>query len=180
MPPEGMDRGEYLTVKFGNEARSDRVYGAIDAAGKSMGVNFRFDRIERIPSSIDSHRLVRYANRHGQAGEAVEALYQAYFFDGRDTGNRLALYDIGEELGFDTEALRRYYYSDEDCSDILDQNARAHRLGVSGVPAFIVDGQFSVSGAQEPQVLARLLDIAEERQRERDILAAGSLPVLSD
>ena len=70
------------------------------------------------------------------------------------------------ELGYDIEHLRAYLYSDEDVEDLGEQNARAHRLRISGVPAFIIDGQFSISGAQEPQVIGRLLEVAEERRRE--------------
>ncbi len=178
MPPDGMDREDYLIAKFGNRSRADRVYGAIAEAGQTVGIEFQFDRISRIPSSIDSHRLVQFANRRGLGSEAAEALYQAYFLEGQDTSSRLALYDIAESLGFDSNEVREYFYSDADVSEIRDQNSRAHRLGISGVPAFIIDGQFSVSGAQEPQVLGRLIDIAEERARE--LAAVDALPAMSD
>jgi len=178
MPPEGMDREDYLIAKFGNRSRADRVYGAIAEAGHTVGIDFRFDRITRVPSSIDSHRLVQFASRRGLGNEATEALYQAYFLEGQDTSSRLALYDIAERLGFDGIEVREYFYSDENVAEIRDQNSRAHRLGISGVPAFIIDGNFSVSGAQEPQVLNRLIDIAEERKRE--LSAVNVLPAMSD
>jgi predicted DsbA family dithiol-disulfide isomerase len=178
MPPDGLDREDYLIAKFGNRSRADRVCGAIAEAGQTVGIEFQFDRITRIPSSIDSHRLVQFANRRGLGSEAAEALYQAYFLEGQDTSSRLALYDIAETLGFDSNDVREYFYSDADVWEIRDQNSRAHRLGISGVPAFIIDGQFSVSGAQEPTVLGRLIDIAEERARE--LSAVDALPAMSD
>ena len=85
---------------------------------------------------------------------------------GRDIGNRSVLIEIGASIGFDDQSLRDYLYSDEDIADILEQNPRSHRLGISGVPAFIFEREFSISGAQDPNVLERMLNVAEEKQRE--------------
>jgi predicted DsbA family dithiol-disulfide isomerase len=173
IPPEGMERRAYLRAKFGGESRALRVYSAIARAGASAGIEFNFDEIDWTPNTIDSHRLVRFAQRYGRAVEAVELVFQSYFLDGRDIGKRSVLIDIGRQLGFEIDALRAYLYEASNIQNVLDHNARAHRLGISGVPAFIIDGQFSISGAQEPAVLRRLLDIARERRRE---LVAGGFP----
>lgn len=166
MPVEGLDHSTYLAAKFGGDARSQRVYSAIADAGRNSGIEFNFDAISRTPNSIDSHRLVRYADRTGYASQAVELLFQAYFLEGSDIGNRSVLVKIAEQLGFKAEAFREYLYGSSDLEDINQQNARAHRIGVSGVPAFIIDGQFSVSGAQEPMILQRVLDVAREKRLE--------------
>jgi predicted DsbA family dithiol-disulfide isomerase len=166
MPAEGTDFGNYMQNKFGGELRSQRLFAAIDQAGRSVGIEFDFAKVGRTPSTIDSHRLVRYAARDERASEMVETLYQNYFMEGRDIGNRSVLIDIGEKMGFDGADIREYLYSDEDIADIHEQNPRSHRLGISGVPAFIFERQFSISGAQEPNVLERMLNIAEEKQRE--------------
>ncbi len=175
MPPEGMDRQEYMVIKFGGESRSRRVNNAIIEAGKTVGIEFNFDHVGRMPSTVDSHRLVRFAAAAGYAGQMVEALYQAYFLEGRDIGHRSVLFDIAGQLDLDIEALRDYLYSGRDVDDINEQNARAHRLGISGVPAFIFDGEFAISGAQEPSVLLRMFDIAEEKRREW--MVEGTQPV---
>ena len=174
IPPEGMERRAYLRAKFGGESRAQRVYAAIARAGHSAGIEFNFDEIDWTPSTIDSHRVVRYAQRHGRATEAVELIYQSYFLEGRDIGKRSVLIDIGHQLDFDTDSLRAYLHEPTNIQGILDHNARAHRLGISGVPAFIVDGQFSISGAQEPMVIRRLLEVARERRRE---MYAEGLPL---
>lgn len=166
MPPDGMAYQEYLNVKFGGSARADRVYNTIKKTGQSVGIDFDFETLNRTPNTIDSHRIVRYATRHGRAGDMVEALFHSYFFRAIDIGNRSALISIAGNLGLDEEQARAYLYSDEDIHDIQNQNARAHRLGISGVPAFIVDNNYSIAGAQEPMVLARLIDVAEEKERE--------------
>ena len=166
MPPEGMSHHEYLNAKFGGSARADRVYNTIEKTGQSVGIDFDFNELNRTPNTVDSHRLVRFATRHGRDGDMVETLFRRYFFSGVDIGNRSSLIKIAGELGLGEEDARSYLYSDEDIHDIQNQNARAHRLGISGVPAFIVDGNYSIAGAQEPMVLARLIDVAEEKERE--------------
>ena len=166
MPPEGMDEREYTRAKFGGEARTKRVYAAIRQTGEASGIEFRLERIDWVPNTLDSHRVIRYAERDGLAGAAVEAMYQGYFIEGRDIGMRSTLLDIGDAIGLDRDGLSGYLASDEDRADVLEQNIRAHRLGISGVPAFIVDGQFSLSGAQDPQVIHRLLEVAREKRGE--------------
>lgn len=166
MPAEGMDEREYTRTKFGGEARARRVQSAITRKGQTAGIDFRLDRINWVPNTIDSHRLIRYAERDGRGAAAVEAIFQSYFLEGRDIGIHAALLDIGEAVGLERAGLSKYLKSGEDRADVLEQNIRAHRLGISGVPAFIVDGQFSLSGAQDPQVIHRLLEIAREKRGE--------------
>ena len=166
IPPEGMERRAYLRAKFGGESRAQRVYSAIARAGASAGIDFNFDDIDWTPNSIESHRLVRYAQQFGKGAEIVERIFQSYFLEGRDIGKRSVLIDVADQVGLETDKARAYLQDAASVQSILDHNARAHRLGISGVPAFIVDGQFSISGAQEPAVIGRLLDVARERKRE--------------
>ena len=175
LPPEGIDRQTYLKATFGNKTKSNRIFESINEAGKPLGINFQFGNIKRLPNTINSHRFVRFAGQQGRASDAVEALFQAYFSRGMDTGNRTVLYELAEELGFEKAGLRNYFHSNEDLEDIRDQNARAHQLGINGIPAFVIDGEFSISGAQEPQVLSRLLEVGEKRQR--DLFASGTQPL---
>lgn len=160
MPPEGIDRSAYLLRKFGSEARIRRIYGAIEEAGQSVEIEFAFDRIGRTPNSVNSHRLVRFAERQGLANEAVEAAFVAYFEEGRNIGDANVLAGIGKEIGLDAPRLRTYLESDEDVQFVYQENADAHRLGVSGVPSFVFNGHMILSGAHEPSVLVRMLDAA--------------------
>ncbi len=160
MPPEGIDRTAYLVKKFGSEARVSRIYGAIGEAGQSVEIDFAFDRIGRTPNSVDSHRLLRFANKQGLVDEFVETLFVEFFIHGRDIGDIGVLADIGAANGLDAGELKAYLESDEDIRLIYDENVRAHRLGINGVPSFAFNDKFVISGAQEPQVLARMLDAA--------------------
>jgi len=161
LPPDGVDRTAYLVKKFGSETRVRRIYGAIGEAGQSVEIDFAFDRIQKTPNSIDSHRLVKYVARHGGAADAVvEALFVAYFVHGLDIGEEQVLLDIGDRHGLDRADLRAYLAGDMDLDTVTQDNARAHRLGVNGVPSFVFAGPMVISGAQEPQILARMLDAA--------------------
>ncbi len=162
IPADGIDRSTYLLRKFGSEARVGRVFGAIADVGQSVEIDFAFDRIVRTPNTVNAHRLVRFADIHGKADPAVEALFFNHFVVGRDIGEVRVLIDIGKELGLDTQALGPYLRSDAELALIYAENARAHRLGINGVPSFVLNKSFVVSGAQEPNVLMRMLEVARE------------------
>ncbi len=161
MPPDGIDRTAYLIKKFGSETRVRRVYGAIGEAGQSVEIDFAFDRIRRTPNSVASHRLIRHAARSIDVAPLVERLFEAYFIDGVDIGDTDILSDTGAQFGLDRDQVKRYLDSGADVAEIYEENARAHRLGINGVPAFAFEGNMVISGAQEPEVLVRVLDAAK-------------------
>ena len=160
MPPEGIDRTAYLVKKFGSESRVRRIYGAIGEAGQSVEIDFAFERIDKTPNSVDSHRLVRFAHERGLADEVAEALFVEFFINGRDIGDLRVLTEIGAANGLDAKEVEAYLNTDADVDTIHDENVRAHRLGINGVPSFAFNEKFVISGAQEPQVLVRMLDAA--------------------
>lgn len=160
MPAEGIDRTTYLVRKYGSETRVSRIFGAISEVGQSVEIDFAFDRIHRAPNTVNAHRLVRFAGARGQADSVVEALFVSYFVEARDVGKISVLVEIGAELGLGGQAVRNYLESDEDAALVYEENARAHRLGINGVPSFVLSGSFVISGAQEPKVLARMMDVA--------------------
>ncbi|MGE5475714.1 MAG: DsbA family oxidoreductase [Bacteroidales bacterium] len=168
IPPEGIDRRAYLERKFGGPARVQRVHSAVATAGESEGIEFAFDHIARTPNTMNSHRMIRFASGLGREAETVEALYRSYFCDGRDIGQLSELVDIGVSVGLPANRLEAYLKSDADIAAVLNDNARAHRLGVNGVPCLVLDGQYAVAGAQEPDVLLRLIDIAREAETEAE------------
>lgn len=160
IPPGGVSRAEFVARKFGGEDRARRLHNALTELGRSEGISFRFDLMGRVPSSITAHRLVRYAVREGLGEMMVEALFHAYFTDGADIGDpeRLAL--LAGRVGLDARAAYVFLRSVEEAEAVHTENLRAHRLGINGVPCFIIAGQQAIAGAQEPEVLERLLDVA--------------------
>ncbi len=160
MPRAGMARPEYVVRKFGGEDRAQRLYASVGEIGRLEGVLFRFDRIRRAPSSLDAHRLVRFAARYGRADAMVEALFSAHFTDGIDIGEAASLTLIAAACGLDPAAARAFLSSEQETEAIHADNLRSHRLGINGVPCFVVAGHHAIAGAQEPEVIERLLDVA--------------------
>jgi len=160
MPRSGMSRGDYVSRKFGGEERARRLYGSITEIGRAEGLNFRFDRIGSTPSSVNAHRLVRWAAGFGRADELVEALFAAHFTDGRDIGDIGVLGAIAASCGLRPAAARAFLDGIADVEHVHGDNLRAHRLGINGVPCFVVSGGHAIAGAQEPEVIERLLDVA--------------------
>ncbi|WP_203075656.1 DsbA family oxidoreductase [Falsiroseomonas ponticola] len=158
--PGGVPRQDYIVRKFGGEDRARRLHATIAELGRGEGLVFDFDRIRRIPPSLDAHRLVRLADRHGVAADAVDALFQAYFCEGQDIGDTAILASIGATLGMDEGATRRILAGPAEVEAVHADNLRAHRLGINGVPCFVVQGRHAIAGAQEPEVIERLLDVA--------------------
>ena len=160
MPRGGMARPDYVIRKFGGEDRARRLYASIAEIGRTEGIQFRFDRIRRTPSSVDAHRLVRFAARFGRADAMVEALFLAHFTDGLDIGDHVLLTAIAASCGLEIAPVRRFLTSIDEVDAVHADNLRAHRLGINGVPCFVISGRHAIAGAQEPEVIERLLDVA--------------------
>lgn len=162
MPEEGMDRREYVAEKFGGLERANNIHGGLVQAGREEGIEFNFSRIERTPNTVHSHRLVRYAALHGVQTPVISAIFDAYFLEGRDIGRTDILADIAGMAGLERDSTLDYLESDTDTETILAEDELARRLGVNGVPCFIVDRKYAVSGAQSPEVLVQVFDLANQ------------------
>jgi predicted DsbA family dithiol-disulfide isomerase len=166
MPEDGMERGAYLAAKFGGPEAAQRIYDTVGAAGLRTGVNFAFDRIRRTPNTVAAHRLIRFADRFGKQDATVEALFQAYFQDGRLIGDKTVLAEIAAEAGLDANATSDFLAGGEETEAVLAEDVYARQLGIGGVPCFIVDGRYALSGAQEPEAFLPLFDLVAAEQPE--------------
>lgn len=167
MPRSGMMRADYMIRKFGAEDRARRLYASIAELGAAEGIGFNFAAIRRTPSSVDAHRLVRYAGRFGAADVLVDRIFRAHFIDGADIGSHAVLARLAAEQGIDGETTQAFLSSGEGTEFVHAENLHAHRLGINGVPCFLIDGEHAIAGAQETEVLERLLDLASCTARER-------------
>jgi len=163
LPPEGMDRRAYLRAKFGGAAAAQRVYQRIEEAGRTDGVTFAFDRMQRTPNTVLAQRLLLYAEQHGLGDPMMRALFRALFEEGRDLGDPAELLELGAAVGLERETLEAFLASDERADEIVASHRWAERLGVQGVPVFLVDRAHIIAGAQPPEVLTGLLDLAAQR-----------------
>lgn len=162
MPRGGIDRKAYRIGKFGSWERSQELDARVDAAGRDEGIAFDFDRQSRTPNTLDAHRIIRLAGERGVQDAAVEALFLAYFTDGRDLCDLATLAEIAERAGLDRAEVDGLLTGDAGLDVVRAGEERARNLGVSGVPFFVMNGRIAVSGAQPPELLRRAFERAGE------------------
>jgi predicted DsbA family dithiol-disulfide isomerase len=159
MPASGMERQAYLTMKFGSAAQADRLYRNVAAAGATVDIPFDFARIRRTPNTRKAHALIRQALAEGVADATVERLFRAYFLEGYDIGERTTLLGVAGEIGLEQSATERALDDPAIEERVVAEDRNARRLGVNAVPCFIFDGQYAVSGAQEPEFFLPIFDL---------------------
>ena len=162
MPREGIDRKSYRIRKFGSWERSQELDAHVAAAGRGEGIAFNFDRMGRTPNTIDSHRIIWLAGERGVQDAVVEALFQAYFTDGRDLSDRATLAAIAAQAGLDLANVNELLAGDRGLDVVRAGEEKARSLGVSGVPFFIVDDRVALSGAQPPELFLQAFEQAGE------------------
>lgn len=151
MPKGGISRKEYRTRKFGSWERSMELDAKVVTVGESEGIHFAFDKIERTPNTVDAHRLIWFADQHGCQDAVVEALFQAYFTEGQDIGNRETLIKVVTEAGLDRQAVETMLDSDEGLDLIAKSREMSQQFGVDGVPFFIINQKLTLAGAQDSE-----------------------------
>ena len=162
-PPEGVDQQKALAEKLGGKANMDRAHETLTGLGKDVGIDFDFAAIKVGPNTMDAHRLLLWAHTEGREiqNKVVTALFKANFEEGKNIGDHAVLVEIAEKAGLDKELIARLLASDADREMIKTEIDSAKQMGVNGVPFFIFEHQYAVSGAQTPDVLAGALrDIA--------------------
>ncbi len=159
MPPEGMERKAYLAAKFGGDARADGIYQRVREAGASAGIDFNFAGIQRTPNTVNTHRLIGLAGRAGKQDAVVEGIFRAYFLEGRDIGDAAVLAAIATAAGLEEKVVRDYLATREDVDRVEAEDAMARRMGIQGVPCFIFNRKYAISGAQDPAVFLEALDL---------------------
>lgn len=148
MPAGGADRRSWLAAKFGGAQAAFDVYAQIaDAAGKA-GLAIEWDRIDRVPNTLDAHRLIHWAGIEGRQTAMADALFRAYFMQGRDIGDADTLAAIAGEVGLDAAMTATLLAGDADRAAIAAHDAHARERGVRGVPTFILANTHVLTGAQ--------------------------------
>lgn len=157
MPAEGMAKRSYLEAKFGGKARVDAIHERLREVARGAGVDLDPDRPQRIPNTLNAHRVIHWAGIEGVQQAVVHALMRAYWVEGRDIGDLGTLADIAGENGMDRKATLRLLRSDADADDIQARDQDARRKGVSAVPTFLVARHYVVSGAQPAETWERVI-----------------------
>jgi predicted DsbA family dithiol-disulfide isomerase len=161
MPAEGVDRDEYVKRKFG-AGRTGQVYGRITAIGKQVGIPFDFTRVRRQPNTLGAHSLIALAIDADRQDAVVEALFRAFFLEGKDLTSADTLAEVAVGAGLDAGDVKAFLASENARAHIEAEDKQARKIGVEGVPFFIFNKRIAVSGAQEPGVLLEAMLEAEK------------------
>ncbi|HZR68879.1 MAG TPA: DsbA family oxidoreductase [Burkholderiales bacterium] len=164
VPREGVPRAEYIEKKFG-----PRGYGAHERlvhAGRPLGIDFAFDRIERQPNTLAAHALIEWARRRGVQPAMKEALMKAFFVDGRDLADARTLVAVAAEAGLERGEAETAIADEELLKHVAEEEEHAKAMGIHGVPFFILNRRLAVEGAQPSDVLLEAMLEAEKQPAE--------------
>ena len=151
MQADGMDRKEYLVSKFGSEDGANTVYESIHKEGLKEAVDFQFDKIQITPNSFNSHRLLALAYQKNLQNEIIEDLFQAYFLKGLDIGDPNTLLDIAKNHEINEDEFKQYLTDKSNIEPLANEEKEARKMGIKGVPNFIVNQQLVINGAQQEE-----------------------------
>jgi predicted DsbA family dithiol-disulfide isomerase len=156
LPRSGADYRDYMRAKFGegpnDKFQALKVY--LEQAGPEVGITFDFKSITRRPNTLDAHRLIRWAQGQGLGEAVIDRLHSAFFKEKADIGAHKVLTQIASDQGLDGALVGELLNSERDTESVLKEEKFYRELGVQGVPCFIFNGRFAVSGAESPNVLA--------------------------
>lgn len=172
-PPEGVDQKKSLEAKLGGADAVARAHDMLTNLGREVGIAFDFDAIKIGPNTLDAHRLILWAMTESREiqDRVVTGLFKANFEEGRNVGDHAVLLDVAEKAGLDRTVTATLLGSDADKDTVVAEIEAAQKMGVSGVPFFIIDQQYAVSGAQTPDVLANAFrEIAKAKAEARAAL----------
>ncbi len=160
MPIGGLPWHEFAVDKFGGEANMKAAFEHVSNAGEPDGIRFDFDRVASAPNTVDAHRLILFAETHGLGEQAAEALFHAYFTEGKNLNDLENLLQTAAEAGLDTEETSSHLQSDNGVEGVWASQAAASDIPVKSVPFYVFDGRLAVSGAQAVEVFAEALEVA--------------------
>ena len=164
MPQDGMDRTAYLEAKFGSLDAFRQLEEHVLAAGASERITFAFEKIARTPNTFLAHRLIWYAGQQGCQDAVVDSLFRGYFEEGADIGSSAALVRLAERAGLSAEQLLG---SDAGTIEVKAEETAGPKLGIRGVPYFIVNGTYAISGAQPVDTFVSALKRVAADRAER-------------
>ena len=162
LPAQGLDRRSYVETKFGGPERAAQVYERVAQAGRDAGLALDFARIDRQPNTLDAHRLIGWSQAAGggHTDALVEALFRAFFVEGRPIGERPVLAELAAAAGHDPAAARAFLDGGDGAAEVAQADRRMRELGITGVPFFVFGGRVAVPGAGGADALRSAWDQA--------------------
>jgi predicted DsbA family dithiol-disulfide isomerase len=169
VPVEGVDRETYMAAKMPDQARLEQAHAELERLGEASGIHFRFELIGRVPNTRRSHLLIAHAARRGLQAAVKDRIMRAYFEEGCDIGDPEELVRLAVEVGLSAAEARNALILRVGQDGVVAAERHAAVLGITGVPTYIFDGQYTISGAQEVGIFARVFDQVAEFASARGI-----------
>ena len=162
---EGLSVHEYLGKrKGGTTTDGKRMNDQMSAIAEDVGLHYDFDNTI-IKNTIHAHRLLHFAKKHGLQNDLKERIFRAYYTEGKDTANFEVLVQLATEAGLDAAAAREVLNENLFETEVANDQEEAQQIGVQGVPFYVFNRKYAVSGAQSPEVFAQVLNkVWEEEQ----------------
>ncbi len=169
----GSDYVGRLAGKLGTGvARAQEMLDSMTVTAAQDGLEYRFD-IAQHGNTFDAHRLLHLAAAHGVQGELKERLFRATFTQGLAIADHSTLTDLAAEVGLDRAEVAAALAGDRFADDVRADEAQARAYGITGVPFFVIDSKFGVSGAQPADTLLQVLEQAWQEANPLKVLAGG-------
>lgn len=171
---------EYLSASKGMPTEQvTQMFAHVASQAADEGLDYDFDRIV-VANSFTAHRFLHYAKDHGLMSEAKERLLSGHFEKGRDIGDRDYLAEVGAEIGLDPTEVRSVLDSDRYTDEVKSDIAEARAIGANGVPFFVIDRKYGISGAQPPAVFSQALETVWGESQKLTVLAGAGAPATGD
>lgn len=150
IPRGGFDKKEYYKIKFGESSGSNDRFNFIIDEGKKVGIEFNFNKSKNLPNTFLAHRLIWLCRSKNIQDILAEALFHAYFTDGRDIGNQDELIEIASEYGLNRKEIRNFFKTNIGHDEVLREENRAREMNIFSVPTYIFNKKYLLVGGQEP------------------------------
>lgn len=163
------DIHDVVAIKTGMSREEARAMNQqLAEQAEAVGLNLRFDEI--IPANtLNAHRLVMFAEQYDKKAEAVERLFKAYFSESKDIDDLETLAELGREIGLDYEKVMEMLKSTQLIEDVRAEGREGSRLGATGVPFFVINRKYAISGAQPSDVFLKVLQKAWAEEHEAKV-----------
>ena len=149
IPKEGFNKEEYYKIKFGNSNGSRDRFNHITEEGKKAGLEFNFNKSKNLPNTFLAHRLLWFSRSKDMQDVMAEALFHAYFTEGRDIGSINELISISTESGLQKTEIEDFFKTDVGSDEILREELRAKEMNIFSVPTYIFNKNYLLVGGQE-------------------------------
>ena len=170
IPKEGFDKEEYKKIKFGDSSASKGRFDFIAEEGKKVGIEFNFNKSQNLPNTFLAHRLLWFSKSKGIQDLMAEALFNAYFSDGRDVGSMNELISISIENGLNKEEIKDFLKSDIGTREVSREELRAREMNIFSVPTYIFNKKYFLVGGQEPDTFkAYIRKVIEVESKDKQL-----------